>query len=139
MYECNTHKSVSGQSTLVKQSFNSKYFNGANDIPLLITFCKAAPARTGFAQPASESGSAGVHFLLTAVPEGQQSVVFVDTEVAEVSEEAIGQLLVPEHARPPGFGQHSVVGPVVTNALVPPKRTLAVRSGGVPASALLPA
>lgn len=84
------------------------------------------------------SGRAGVHLLLTAVPEVHQSVVSVGTEVGEVSEEAVGELLVPEHPRPPGLGQHGVVGPVVTDTLVPPKRPLAVGSGGVAASPLLP-
>lgn len=85
------------------------------------------------------SGSAGVHFLLTAVPEARQSVVLVGAEVGEVPEEALGQPLVPERARPPRLGQHGVVGPVVAHALVPAKRALAVGRGGVPPSALLPA
>ncbi|CAG12357.1 unnamed protein product [Tetraodon nigroviridis] len=92
-----------------------------------------------FHQRSSESGRAGVHFLLTAVPEVQQPLVFVGAEVGEVPEEAVGELLVPEHARPPGLGQHGVVGPVVAHPLLPPKRPLAVGSGGVPPSALLPA
>lgn len=113
-----------------------KVFNFSDDVPL---FIKTAKARTGSDQPSLESGSAGVHFLLTAVPEVDQSIVFVGTEVGEISEEAIGELLVPKQACPPGLGQHSVVGPVVTNTLFPSKRALAGRSGGVPAPALLPA
>lgn len=86
-----------------------------------------------------QSGRAGAHFLLTAVPEAEQSVVLVGAEVGEVSEEAVGELLVPQHACPPGLGQHGVVGPVVAHALLAPKRPLAVGSGGVAAAALLPA
>lgn len=86
----------------------------------------------------SPSGSAGVHFLLAAVPEVEQSVVLVGAEVGEVSEQAVGQLLVTQHARPPGFGQHGVVGPVVTDPLLAAEWPVAVGGGGVSASALLP-
>lgn len=85
------------------------------------------------------SGSAGVHLLLAAVPEVEQSVVLVGTEVAKVSEQAVGEPLVPQHARPPRLGQHGVVGPVVTDPLLTAERTLAVGGGGVSAPALLPA
>lgn len=92
----------------------------------------------GFDQHSLASGSAGVHSLLTAVPEVQQSIVFVGTEVGEVSEEAVSKLLIPKHTCPPGLGQHSVVGPIVANTLLPTKQPLAVRSGRVPTSTLLP-
>lgn len=85
------------------------------------------------------SRSAGVHFLLAAVPEVEQSVVLVGAEVGEVSEQAVGEPLVPQHARPPGLGQHGVVGPVVSDLLFAAKRPLAVGCGGVSAAALLPA
>lgn len=85
------------------------------------------------------SGSAGVHFLLAAVPEVEQSVVLVGTKVGEVSEQAVSEPLVTQYARPPGFGQHSVVGPVVTDPLLGTEWPLAVRCGGVSATALLPA
>lgn len=87
----------------------------------------------------SVSGSAGVHFLLAAVPEVEQSVVLVGTEVSEVSEQTVCEPLVPQQARPPGLGQHGVVGPVVSDPLFAPKRPLAVGCGGVSAPALLPA
>lgn len=85
------------------------------------------------------SGSAGVHLLLAAVPEVEQSVVLVGTEVGKVSEQAVGEPLVPQHARPPRLGQHGVVGPVVTDPLLTAERPLAVGGGGVSAPALLPA
>lgn len=91
------------------------------------------------ARPDWESGRAGAHFLLTAVPEAEQPVVLVGAEVGEVPEEAVGELLVPQRARPPGLGQHGVVGPVVAHALLPAKRPLAGGGGGVAAAALLPA
>lgn len=86
----------------------------------------------------SGSGGAGIHLLLAAVPEVQQPVVFVGTEVGEVSEQAVGQPLVPQHARPPGFGQHGVVGPVVTHPLLATEWPMAVGGGGVSAAPLLP-
>lgn len=85
------------------------------------------------------SGRAGVHLLLAAVPEVQQSVVLVGAEVAKVSEQAVGEPLVAQHARPPGFGQHGVVRPVVTGPFLAAERPLAVGGGGVSAPALLPA
>lgn len=85
------------------------------------------------------SGSAGVHLLLAAVPEVEQSVVLVGAEVGEVPEQAVSEPLVPQHPRPPGFCQHGVVGPVITGPLFAAERPLAVGGGGVPASALLPA
>lgn len=85
------------------------------------------------------SGSAGVHFFLAAVPEVEQSAVLVGAKVSDVSEQAFGELLVPQHTRPPGLGQHGVVGPVVTDPLFAAKRPLAVGGGGVPAPALLAA
>lgn len=85
------------------------------------------------------SGSAGVHFLQAAVPEVEQSVVLVGAEVGEVSEQAVGEPLVPQHTRPPGLGQHGVVGPVVTDLLLAAERPLAVGGGGVSAPALLSA
>lgn len=50
------------------------------------------------------SGCAGVHFLLAAVPDVEQSVVLVGTKVSEVSEQAVSEPLVTQNARPPGFG-----------------------------------
>lgn len=123
---------MSGLSPLVEQSYNS--------LTAQTMFrCNAGEAGTDVAQHSLESGRAGVHLLLTALPELEQPIVSVGTEVGEVSEEAVGKLLIPKHACPPGLGQHRVVGPVVTNALFAPKRPLAGRSGGVPAPALLPA
>ena len=116
----------------LEQSFN------CGDVPVLITCCKPAWAWTAVHQHSFKLGRAGVHFLLTAVPEVWQAIVFVGTEVGKVSEEAVGKLLIPKHPCPPGLGQHSVVGPVVANTLLPAKQPLAVRSGGVPPSALLP-
>lgn len=86
-----------------------------------------------------QSGGTGVHLLLAAVPQDEQSVVLVGAEVSEVSEQAVCELLVTQHPCPPRLGQHGVVGPVVTDPLLPPERPLAVGGGGVSASALLPA
>lgn len=85
------------------------------------------------------SGSAGVHFLLAAVPEVEQSIVFVGTKVGEVPEQAVSEPLVTQHACPPGFGQHRVVGPEVADPLLRAEGPLAVGRGGVSAPALLPA
>ncbi|KAF3858840.1 hypothetical protein F7725_012041 [Dissostichus mawsoni] len=69
---------------------------------------------------------AGVHLLLAAVPQLQQPVVFVGAEVGEVSQQPVGQPLVPQHPRPPGLGQHGVVGPVVAHPLLAAVRPLVV-------------
>lgn len=65
----------------------------------------------------SSSWSTSVHFLLAAVPKVYQPLVFVGAEVSEVSEQAVSQLLIPKHTRPPSLGQHGIVGPVVTHQL----------------------
>ncbi|KAG7236654.1 hypothetical protein INR49_000631 [Caranx melampygus] len=59
-------------------------------------------------------------------------------QVSEVSEQAVSQPLVSQHASPPGFGQHGVVGPVVTHPLLAAERPVAVGGGGVSAAPLLP-
>lgn len=69
----------------------------------------------------------------------EQAVVLVGAEVGEVPEQAVGEPLVAQRARPPDLGQHGVVGPVVADALLSAVRALAVGGGGVSASALLPA
>lgn len=70
------------------------------------------------------SGGAGVHFLHTVLPEAHKPVVLVGAEVREVSEEPLGELFVSQDAGAPCFGQHGVVGPVVTDTLFGAKQTL---------------
>lgn len=75
------------------------------------------------------SGGACAHFLLAAVPEVQQSVVLVGTEVCEVFEQAVSKPLITQHTCPPGFGKHCVVSPVVASLLLSTEWPLDVGGG----------
>lgn len=116
-----------------------KVLDGADEAPSSLARFHLQRLGRGLRRHFWKSGSAGVHSLPTAVPEVQQPVAPVGAEVSEVPEEAVGELLVPERARPPGLGQHGVVGPVVAHPLLRPKRPLAAGGGGVSPAALLPA
>lgn len=84
------------------------------------------------------SGGASINFLQANVPEVQQSVVFIGTEVCKVFQQAVSHSLVTQSTGPPGFCQHGVVGPIEANPIFTTDRPLVGGCSGVPASTLLP-
>lgn len=58
-----------------------------------------------------------MHLIQTASPEQDEPAIFVPAELCEVFQQPICELLIPCGTGPPRFGQHGIVGPVVTNAL----------------------